>query len=449
MERFLSGPAATLYPRLILAALSVGLGGPTAAPAPDRFPGAQSLRERVAERARTVCEAGIEAPPVPGATRLSSDTFRGPQAQGEVVDWRVDDDVTLRVSRLVEAGQGRQMYFVDLYAPGADLTVPRPVVRGVIAGNCRFLGGRAVIYGAGTDSPLALERLGPDMRPSEPPMQLNPAVPAGAANPGCLRVAVLDNGVNYTLPAFEGRLARRDDGTLIGHDYWEDDDRPFDFGYPPQGLDPRLSAFSPRHHGTGVASVLMAEAPAQACLGIYRYVPAPVPGRDLDVSKILDDMARDGIRVVNVSSGRQQPWPEFEKAIAAHPDILFVFAAGNDGADLQARPYYPASYEAANVVVVAAADDRGQLWDRSNRGPVDVAAPAVDVRAQVADGSERPLTGTSIAAPRVAALAARLMAASPGMTAAAAKEGIAMLAQTSGVVADGIPVLTDEVLQPR
>jgi subtilisin family serine protease len=356
----------------------------------------------------------------------------------------------LRATRLEPNGRSGILFFLDVYAYGGEgrKSEMRPLLRGVINGHCQFLGAREIIYESDAHNrPLAIQRLNPDLRPAKPPTLLNPPVPAGAANPDCLRIAVLDSGVNYLLPEIMPRLARNARGGLVGRDFWEEDDRPFDYGFPPQSLDPRVSPFSPRHHGTGVASVLLAEVPAQTCLAPYRYLPADAPGGSSDPQRMIAEMAAESVRIINLSSGRERPWPEFRKAIEDHPEMLFVIAAGNDGRDIDARPYYPAAYRLDNVIVVAAANADGQLWVGSNYGAVDIAVPAVDLPAAVADGSVRPLTGTSVAAPRVAALAARLLVVAPKATPAALKRAILERARNSGVEADGIPVLDDKILK--
>lgn len=68
---------------------------------------------------------------------------------------------------------------------------------------------------------------------------------------------------------------------------------------------------------------------------------------------------------------------------ARDTDMLFVAAAGNGGADdigddNDATPFYPASYNLANIISVAATDQNDDLTSFSNYGAasVDLAAPA-------------------------------------------------------------------------
>lgn len=65
---------------------------------------------------------------------------------------------------------------------------------------------------------------------------------------------------------------------------------------------------------------------------------------------------------------------------AGNAGIVFCAAAGNDGLDNTATPFYPASYRLPNMLVVAASDSNNKLASFSNFGSrVDLAAPGTDV----------------------------------------------------------------------
>lgn len=407
------------------------------------------LRQIVPQAADSVCGGNLDTPPVSSAELLGSHKFEVKNGEGVAYRWRLPSGEEMRVTQLTTSKQPGPLYFLDVYS-SAGGAAARPLLRGVVNGQCRFLGGQDVLYSQDDPGkPFALQRLNPSMQPAKQPSPLNPPVPKAAGDPSCIRVGILDNGVNYLLPEIEPRLARDAKDRLVGYDYWDDDDRPMDYGYPPRSLDPRISPFSPRHHGTAVASIFLAEAPASACVAPYRYFPADESGGS-DPRQMIDDMADAGVKIVNLSSGRDKPWPEFRDAMRAHPDMLFVLAAGNNGRDLGQEPSYPAAYRLDNVVVVAATGKDGTLWEQSNRGAdVDVAILAVDIPSIVYDGSHKELTGTSMAAPRVAAFAARLLAASPGASAAELKRRILKQAQASGKEADGIPVLMEQEIKIR
>ncbi|MEW6282777.1 MAG: S8 family peptidase [Candidatus Eremiobacterota bacterium] len=146
----------------------------------------------------------------------------------------------------------------------------------------------------------------------------------------------------------------------------------------------------------------------------------------------VENRERHGIRVLNLSAaGRAQLSHQHDPlaraaAAAARHGILVVAAAGNDGPD-PATIGTPAHSPA--VLTVGASDDRGTVRrddDRvaslSSRGPTpvdgltkpDVVAPGVGITSAY-NGSKGYATksGTSMAAPMVAGLAALLLSAHP------------------------------------
>jgi subtilisin family serine protease len=103
---------------------------------------------------------------------------------------------------------------------------------------------------------------------------------------------------------------------------------------------------------------------------------------------------------------------------------LFVAAAGNNGVNNDTTPHYPSSYNAPNVVAVAATDRNDGLASFSNYGAtsVDLAAPGVSILSTVLGSNYGSKSGTSMATPHVAGMAALLKSEESALTPAQVKD---------------------------
>ena len=271
---------------------------------------------------------------------------------------------------------------------------------------CKIRQARQAIYDK-AGKLLSLQTLGSDLVTVTAEDVINPAVPpvyhaADKKNP---LLAVADTGVNYLLPEIQPHIARTANGNLLGYDFWDMDERPFD-------KDPRQNPYYPFHHGTTVFSVLAAEAPDEA-IAVYRF-PALNMCR---YQELINHAVNSGVRVMNISMGSNNidDWACFATAAQNSPSVLFVISAGNNGRNIDEHPVYPAALSLDNLFVVSSSDHFGRPGAASNTGSqhVDIFVPAEQVSVTDHRGVRTTTGGTSYAAPRVAALAARYLRANP------------------------------------
>jgi subtilisin family serine protease/protocatechuate 3,4-dioxygenase beta subunit len=114
--------------------------------------------------------------------------------------------------------------------------------------------------------------------------------------------------------------------------------------------------------------------------------------------------ADHGAQIINLSLGGSDTSSTLEDAInyAWNKGVVVIAAAGNNG---NSSPFYPAYYP--NCIAIAATDANDALAPWSNRGDwVDVAAPGVSVYSTMTNGGYWYMSGTSMASPHVAGLAA-------------------------------------------
>ena len=244
----------------------------------------------------------------------------------------------------------------------------------------------------------------------------------------------------------------------------------------------RLSFFGNMAHGTHVAGIAIKGNPA-AQLVVFRFNDGLsrelhfAPSTDwahrmaANFKRIGQFCAEHKVRVVNLSWGDDPQ--EFEEWLArtkgnqtaderkqealelfsvwkqaiidamnAAPDTLFVTAAGNSDSDTGFLEDVPSSLELPNLIAVGATNQAGDATSFTSYGKtVVVYANGYHVESFIPGGKKVKFSGTSMAAPQVTNLAAKLFATDPSLTAEKAKE---LIITGSTLSADGKRKLIDE-----
>lgn len=205
-------------------------------------------------------------------------------------------------------------------------------------------------------------------------------------------VAVIDTGVDYTHPDLSGAMWDATTATIPsnfhGYDFADGDTDPYPLN---------------SEHGTHVAGTIAATGNNNlgvvgAAYGVkimaLKVFPDLFTGAaDSDIISAINFAAANGAHIINMSfggGGAEDPALTTAVANAVNAGVLIVAAAGNEGANNDTTPSWPANYANVSstrdgVISVAATDQRDQLASFSNTGAttVSVGAPGVNILSTV------------------------------------------------------------------
>ncbi len=209
-----------------------------------------------------------------------------------------------------------------------------------------------------------------------------------------VKVAILDTGIDTDHPDLESAI-------ILSKDFTGD------------GIEDNNG------HGTHCAGIVGARLNGVGFVGV-------APQAELLIAKVLGNDGRgasawiaDGIYwavdndadIISMSLGASQSSPEIYQAVqyALYNGVFVICAAGNEGELFTNSVGYPGRY--GGVITVAAHDINGNPSGFSSRGgEVDVMAPGTEIWSTYKDGGYQSLSGTSMATPFVAGLAALITA---------------------------------------
>ncbi len=248
---------------------------------------------------------------------------------------------------------------------------------------------------------------------------------------GAIVVAVLDSGVDYAHPDLVSNMWLRPETVP---QYKDDELGAFNDLQGFNAADNLSDPMDDNGHGTHCSGIIGAEGNNdEGIAGInwkVKIMPLKFMGRGgfgttkdaIEAINYAIDRKRNGVnvRVINASWGSTMYSKALEDVIraAGEEGILFVAAAGNATTDNDKRPHYPSNYKLPNVISVAALDRNDQLASFSNFGAktVHIAAPGKDILSTWLNDGYREASGTSMATPYVAGVAALILASEPKLT---------------------------------
>jgi subtilisin family serine protease len=209
-------------------------------------------------------------------------------------------------------------------------------------------------------------------------------------------VAVVDTGLDFTHPDIVSNLWTNpgeipNNGLDDDGNGYVDDVHGYDF------VNGTGAVTDSGYHGTHVAGTIAAS--GNNGLGVIGVdfqahlmaLKVSSDGSSVSVAAVIEAvqyaamMKTRGVNVVaiNASFGGSSSSSTESTAIqaAGNVGIVFCAAAGNNSADNDTTPTYPADYRLPNMIVVAASDQNDALASFSDYGPatVDLAAPGVNI----------------------------------------------------------------------
>jgi thermitase len=244
-------------------------------------------------------------------------------------------------------------------------------------------------------------------------------------------VAVIDSGVDYTHPDLVHNIWTRPANVA---EYTDDELGTIDDEHGYNAVDNTGDPMDDNGHGTHCAGIIGAEGDNnEGIAGInwkveimpLKFIGSNGSGTTKDAIEAINyviDRKRAGVnvRIISASWGSTAKSSALREAIQRANDegILFVAASGNSAADSDKMPHYPAGYDLPNIISVAALDRNDQLASFSNYGAktVHIAAPGVEILSTWLGNQYEEHSGTSMATPEVAGVAALVLSLEPKLS---------------------------------
>ncbi len=232
-------------------------------------------------------------------------------------------------------------------------------------------------------------------------------------------------------------------------------------------------------HGTHVAGIAMKDNPFARLLVVrmgfdYRSQPTAHTLKQAKFQakmykEIVDYLKLNKVRVVNMSwrygvaayegllalngvgkdeeERKQMAREMFEiekkalyNAFKSAPEILFICGAGNENNSAEFVEYIPASFhDLPNLITIGAVDNEGKKTNFTTEGKgITLYANGFEIESYVPGGDKVKFSGTSMASPNVANLAAKILALKPNLS---PKDVIALIEKGSDAMEEDADLL--------
>lgn len=249
-------------------------------------------------------------------------------------------------------------------------------------------------------------------------------------------IAVIDTGINYNHPDLKNNVWVNP-GEIPGNNIDDDNNGVVDDVHGFNAISNTGDPMDDHGHGSHCSGIIGAEGQnydggrgvmQEATVIGCKFLSADGGGSTygaiacLDYLRNLKTRSENPVDIFATSNswGGGPASQALQDAIQAHQNlgILFIAAASNDSADNDAVDTFPADYPLANIVSVAATDNKDEKAWFSNYGKrtVHVGAPGVDILSSVLGNDYESMSGTSMATPFVAGLAGMIKANNPALS---------------------------------
>jgi subtilisin len=305
-------------------------------------------------------------------------------------------------------GVGGEVKHEYKYMPVIAATLPAQAVEGLSHNpNVAYIEPDARAQALAESVPWGIGRIGANTVQTE-----------DNVNGSGVKVGIIDTGIDGS----HTDLAVSGGTSFVSGTTWQDDNG--------HGTHVAGTVAAIANNGTGVVGV----APGVSLYAI-KVLDSSGSGTYSAIAQGIEWAVTNGMDVINMSLGGSQGSTTLEQAVnnAWNRGVVIVAAAGNSGTRSGSGDNigYPAKYEP--VIAVGSVNSSDVRSTFSSTGPaLDIMAPGETILSLRLGGGTTTMSGTSMASPHVAGVAALVLAANPSFTNAQVRDRLISTAEAIG-----------------